>query len=249
MPSEKRQRKKEGRQARLEAERAAARRKQRRRQAISVAAFVAVIAVIIVVLNLATHKSSDSASATSAPYSTGACAPATKPATPPKTFSAAPRNCLKAGATYKAVVTTNLGVIDVDLDPKTAPVTVNNFVNLARWGWFDGEGFHRVVPNFVDQAGDAAGRGDPGYKIPDELPKAVSDYSKGTLAMANAGADTGGSQWFICVDCSGLPGPNYSIFGNVTSGLDVVDAINALGTGDGPPSKPVTISKVEIVQS
>jgi cyclophilin family peptidyl-prolyl cis-trans isomerase len=149
---------------------------------------------------------------------------------------------------YTAVITTTEGVITVALDQTASPVAVNNFVNLARWGWFDGEGFHRVVPGFVDQAGNAAGRGNPGYKITDQLPSSLDAYPKGTLAMANAGADTGGSQWFLCVDCSKLPSPAYAAFGHVTEGLGVVDAINALGTGDGPPSKPVTITTVEITE-
>jgi cyclophilin family peptidyl-prolyl cis-trans isomerase len=260
VPSDKRQRQKEGQRARLEAARAEARRRQRRRQLVSGATFVGVIALIIVVLYFVQGgKSSDktaSATTTTSPaapatYGTGDCPPLFKPATLPKTFAAAPKNCLTEGATYKAVINTNLGVIKVDLDVKGAPITVNNFVALARWGWFDGEGFHRVVKGFVDQAGDAAGRGNPGYKIPDELPKALSDYPKGTLAMANAGVNTGGSQWFICVDCSNLPGPDFAVFGHVTEGLDVVDAINALAdpSGAAAPTKPVTISKVEIDQS
>jgi cyclophilin family peptidyl-prolyl cis-trans isomerase len=180
-------------------------------------------------------------------YGKGDCAPETRPDQPPASFDDAPRKCIEDDVDYSAVVTTSEGSFTMDLLEAEAPGAVNNFVTLADWAWFDGEGFHRVVPDFVDQAGNAAGRGNPGYTIPDELPDALTDYPKGTVAMANRGADTGGSQWFVCVDCTKLPGPQYTVFGYVTSGIEVVDAINALGTGDAPPSRPVTIEKVEIV--
>jgi cyclophilin family peptidyl-prolyl cis-trans isomerase len=219
----------------------------------TVAALLGLLAALFVGVSVFGHKDKAKATtdaATAAPYGTGECAPATKPATLPTSFAAAPRNCLKEGVTYRAAITTTEGVINADLDRSASPVAVNNFVNLARWGWFDGEGFHRISPGFVDQAGNAAGRGNPGYKIPDQLPSAVDAYTKGTLAMANAGPDTGGSQWFVCVDCSRLQTPAYAIFGHVSAdSLGVVDAINALGTGDTtPPSKPVTITKVEILE-
>jgi cyclophilin family peptidyl-prolyl cis-trans isomerase len=253
VPSEKRRRKKEGHRARLEAARAAARRAQRRRQATTVGTLLALL--LLVFVGVAYFGDKDTAKATTeapastaAPYGTGECAPTSKPATVPTTFAAAPRNCLKDGVAYKAVITTTEGAMTVALDPTASAVAVNNFVNLARWGWFDGEGFHRVVPGFVDQAGNAAGRGNPGYKIPDQLPSSLDAYPKGTLAMANAGPDTGGSQWFVCIDCSKLPSPAYAVFGHVIDGLGVADAINALGAGDGPPSKPVTINSVEIIE-
>ena len=197
----------------------------------------------------AAPRSTSSSATASFHYGKGDCPPATRPATRPRTFDDAPRRCLSDGVDYAAVLTTSEGVIDVDLDEKGAPGTVNNFVVLARWGWFDGGGFHRVVPGFVIQAGgEPADRADPGYTIPDELPPSRGSYRPGTVAMANAGPDTGASEWFVCIDCTKLPGADYPVFGQVTSGMDVVARIEALGAGDGPPSKPVTITSVQITQ-
>jgi cyclophilin family peptidyl-prolyl cis-trans isomerase len=180
-------------------------------------------------------------------YGTGACPPATPPAVRPKTFNDAPSKCIKDGVDYGAVVTTSEGTFTIDLLEHDAPGTVNNFVVLARWGWFNGGGFHRVVPRFVIQAGGVpADRANPGYTIPDELPPWLRSYVAGSVAMANRGPDTGASEWFVCLDCSKLPSADYPIFGKVTSGMDVVQKIEALGTGDGPPSKPVTITSVTI---
>ncbi len=128
---------------------------------------------------------------------------------------------------------------------------MNNFEFLANWGWFDGNSFHRIAEDYVIQAGGTEGRATPGYTIKDELPSAVSDYTKYSVAMANAGPDTGASQWFVCIDCSKLPNAGYTLFGYVTTGMDVIDKIHAIGTdspeGDGPPSKPVTIERVDIL--
>lgn len=183
-------------------------------------------------------------------YGSAPCPPKTPPATKPTSFAAAPKRCIVAGTDYGATVETSEGTFTVDLAEDTAPGTVNNFVVLARWGWFDGDDFHRVVPGFVAQAGDPYGRpqgtGGPGYEIPDELP--TTPYRKGSLAMANSGPDTGGSQWFVCDDCGTLPG-DYPRFGQVTDGLDVIDRIMALGVTDGPPSTPVTITKVTITET
>jgi cyclophilin family peptidyl-prolyl cis-trans isomerase len=182
-------------------------------------------------------------------YGTAPCPPATPPASRPTTFADAPQQCLQDGVDYGAVIKTSEGDITVDLDEKGAPGTVNNFVVLARWGWFDGGGFHRVVPGFVIQAGGVpADRVKAGYTIPDELPPSLSAYHAGTVAMANAGPDTGATEWFICINCGGLPSADYPIFGQVRQGMDVVKRIEALGTGDGPPSKPVTITSVTITQ-
>jgi cyclophilin family peptidyl-prolyl cis-trans isomerase len=185
-------------------------------------------------------------------FGTGECAPETKPAEAPKTFAAAPKSCLKDDVEYKAVVGTSEGTFTITLFEDRAPGTVNNFIQLAKWGWFDGNSFHRVVPGFVNQTGDPVGdppgTGGPGYAIADELPPTVMTYKKYAVAMANSGPGTNGSQWFTCIDCSRLPVSAYSLFGQVTDGEEVVDAINDLGTGDGPPSKPVTIIAVEIVE-
>ncbi len=124
--------------------------------------------------------------------------------------------------TYRALIKTNKGDIQLQLNPAEAPITVNNFVALAREGFYDGVTFHRVVPQFVIQGGDptGSGSGGPGYKFQDEPVKRT--YKTGTLAMANAGPNTNGSQFFICLeDQPGLP-PNYTIFGDTVAGMDVV---------------------------
>ncbi|MCH2627105.1 MAG: peptidylprolyl isomerase [Acidimicrobiales bacterium] len=114
----------------------------------------------------------------------------------------------------------------MDLDPKLAPNTVNNFVNLARDGYYTGLTFHRVVPDFVIQGGcpEGTGTGGPGYRFDDEPVNA--EYTRGAVAMANAGPNTNGSQFFICIDdCRSKLAPAYNLFGYVSSGMDVALAI------------------------
>lgn len=150
---------------------------------------------------------------------------------------------LDPATVLEATIATSCGDIVIQLDPAVAPETVNSFVFLAEEGYFDGGASHRIAPGFVMQAGDptATGRGGPGYAIPDELPPADFLYEKGTLAMANAGPDTGGSQFFIMLDDVALP-PAYSVFGQVVDGLDVLDRIAAVPLGfssSGEPSSPL----------
>jgi cyclophilin family peptidyl-prolyl cis-trans isomerase len=184
-------------------------------------------------------------------YGTAPCPPDTPPGQTPTSFDDAPKRCIEDGTDYAAVVQTTEGTFTIDLAEGTAPGTVNNFVVLARWGWFDGDDFHRVVPGFVAQAGDPFGQpqgtGGPGYTIPDELPSEA--YRAGDVAMANTGEpDSGGSQWFVCdTGCETLP-RQYSRLGKVTDGADVVTRILALGVSDGPPSKPIGITKVTITE-
>jgi cyclophilin family peptidyl-prolyl cis-trans isomerase len=127
---------------------------------------------------------------------------------------------------YSVSIKTDRGTIVADLDPRLAPKTVNNFVSLARRGFYDGLTFHRVEPGFVIQGGDpdGTGRGGPGYRFEDE--PVQGDYTAGALAMANAGPNTNGSQFFICLsDLTGRLDKNYNLFGHVTSGLDAVQAV------------------------
>jgi cyclophilin family peptidyl-prolyl cis-trans isomerase len=146
---------------------------------------------------------------------------------------------------------TSKGTMTIALDPVAAPKTVNNFVFLARYHYFDGIFFHRVIPGFVLQGGDpkGTGTGGPGYDFEDELPR-PGRYELGSLAMANAGPNTNGSQFFVISGPSGvrLP-PQYSLFGKVVSGLDVVAAIDALGTSSGKPKERVTIVSMTITES
>lgn len=124
---------------------------------------------------------------------------------------------------YEVTINTNRGTIVMDLDPELAPKSVNNFVNLAQNGFYNNLTFHRVVPGFVIQGGcpEGTGTGGPGYRFEDEPVK--GEYTLGAVAMANAGPDTNGSQFFICNDdCRGKLTPDYNLFGHVTSGIDVV---------------------------
>jgi cyclophilin family peptidyl-prolyl cis-trans isomerase len=161
-------------------------------------------------------------------------------------FAAAPGVCIDAAKTYTAQIQTDVGTIVVKLDPKIAPKTVNNFVYLAGYHFFDGIVFHRVLPGFVDQGGDPTGTGSggPGYQFADELPK-PGDYKAGSLAMANAGPNTNGSQFFIIVsDQAGQQlvqaagnKAAYTLFGQVTSGINVALKINVDGAADPSPPK------------
>ena len=146
-----------------------------------------------------------------------------------------------------AVIETTLGDIEFELLDDAAPKTVENFVSLANKGFYSGVIFHRVVPGFVIQGGDptGTGTGGPGYKFDDE--PVTMGYARGTVAMANAGPNTNGSQFFVCLaDLPQLP-PNYTIFGQVVAGLNVVDAIAAAPCGPGErPVDPVTMKSVTI---
>ena len=143
-----------------------------------------------------------------------------------KRWDKAPEMAIDVEKTYKAIITTDKGVIELELAPEAAPVTVNNFVFLARENFYDGVIFHRVIPNFMVQGGDptGTGRGDAGYKFDDELnPKSLRHEEK-VISMANAGPNTNGSQFFI----THAPQPHlngmHTVFGKVTKGADVVDA-------------------------
>jgi peptidylprolyl isomerase len=159
--------------------------------------------------------------------------------------------CIDVTRRYSAEMVTSKGTMTIALDPAAAPKTVNNFVFLARYHYFDGIVFHRVIPGFVLQGGDpkGTGTGGPGYEFEDELPR-PGRYELGSLAMANAGPNTNGSQFFVISGPSGvrLP-PQYSLFGKVVNGLDVVAAIDALGTSSGKPKERVTIVSMTITES
>ena len=165
-------------------------------------------------------------------------------------FDAPPPMVIDPERRYTATIETSKGTIVAALDAAGAPVTVNNFVFLARWHYFDGIVFHRIIPGFVVQGGDpeGTGRGGPGYRFADELPK-PGRYAVGSLAMANAGPDTNGSQFFIVSGPDGvrLP-PQYSLFGSVVRGGEVVQAIDSAGTSSGSPKERVVIESVTITE-
>jgi len=152
-----------------------------------------------------------------------------------------PAMTIDTDAVYRVTITTDKGTIVADLDARIAPLTVNNFVTLATDGFYDGLTFHRVEPGFVIQGGcpEGSGRGGPGWRFADE--PVQGEYTRGAFAMANAGPDTNGSQFFVCLeDLTGRLPKNYNLFGNVIEGLDVVDAIRV-----GDVMRSVAVAKLE----
>jgi cyclophilin family peptidyl-prolyl cis-trans isomerase len=160
----------------------------------------------------------------------------------------------------RATIATDLGDIEVELYDQSAPKAAANFIKLAGEGFYDDVVFHRVIPGFVAQAGDGqygkkaslqksrVGTGGPGYKFEDE--PVAGDYVRGALAMANSGSNTNGSQFFIChQDLTGKLPKKYTLFGQVTRGMDVVDAIvGAPRNGSDLPDNPVAMTSVTVHQ-
>lgn len=292
MGTEKRDRQKANKAAKLEAERAAEAKKRRiqtiRTVVIAGVAIVIVMLLISVLSGCGSSAGSDSSSSDettttaasddsgSTPggsttekvsYGTGECAPAEGTAKPVLDFDDAPKQCIDPDKTYTATIETSEGTVVIELDTERTPVTTNNFVNLARSHYFDGtELFRTEAASGIIQGGsphtqDNTDAG-PGYSIPDEgLPFTSEDYAPGTIAMANAGPGTAGSQFFFLANDGGsyLGDPSaigssagaYAVFGTVTEGLDVLQTIAALESspGSGVPSKSVTIDSVTITES
>ena len=190
-------------------------------------------------------------------YGTSECPSADGNAEQRREFTDAHQLCIDPAKSYTATFDTTQGSFSVRLLADRAPGTVNNFVALARWKYFDGTKCHRVIEDFVVQCGDptATGTGGPGYSFPDELPQ-LGEYKIGSLAMANSGPNTNGSQFFIITGNNGasLP-PSYSLFGEVTEGLDTaVQAMAALFNPDPaangvPPAGEIIINSVTIVEA
>lgn len=178
----------------------------------------------------------------------------------PKEWKEPPAMQIDAAKKYNATIKTSLGDMTFELWPNLAPKTVNNFVFLSNQKFYDGVIFHRIIKSFMAQTGDpkGTGAGGPGYRFNDELP-VKNSYVKGTLAMANAGPNTQGSQFFICTgaDCQGLDNyPNYTQFGKLIAGEDVLDKIASVEVIDvqvapgklehSKPADPPKILTVEI---
>jgi len=283
VPTDKRQRKREGHQARQAAAAAARRRQQARRTRAIAGGFLALVlvaglAVVVKGGNDTKTVSSGSTTTTTTPAGASTTVAAKKavelPPAPagaaikgdtpcpaadgssPRTtsFEKPPPLCVNVAKVYTAEMQTTKGLMVVNLDVKGATKTANNFVVLARYHFFDGIAFHRIVPGFVIQGGDPqqSGLGGPGYKFDDELPKPGA-YKIGSLAMANSGPNTNGSQFFIITGDAGTSlQPQYSMFGQVTQGIEVVQAIDGVGipgTQDGKPSEVVTIRSVTIKET
>ena len=269
MGTDKRNRKKENRRQRLDDLAKQQQRKRTRKLATRAAIFIAVVVGVALIISVS--GGSDSTSTSDTTVDTAATAPVEGRAitgeTPcpavdgsearASTFENAPSNCLDASKTYTAVVTTNKGEFAIVLDQTKAPLAANNFVTLARYKYFDNTQCHRAILDFVVQCGDptATGSGGPGYSFADELPQA-GEYKLGSIAMANSGPNTNGSQFFIITGDQGvtLP-PSYTLFGQVTSGLDTtVPALNAASNPDPaangvPPIETLTIVSVVITES
>jgi cyclophilin family peptidyl-prolyl cis-trans isomerase len=162
----------------------------------------------------------------------------------------APGQVLKRGEPASAVVETSCGSFTIELDTERAPKTANSFAFLAEEGFYDGLGFHRVVPEFVIQGGDPKGdgTGGPGYSV-DEKPPANLAYTKGVVAMAKSSAEPpgrSGSQFYVVTGAdAGLP-PEYALVGEVSEGIEVVERIGALGTSAEKPKQPIVIDSVTI---
>lgn len=160
---------------------------------------------------------------------------------------------VETGKKYSAVLQTSAGDITIELDTKQTPITANNFVFLAKEDFYDKTIFHRVIDGFMIQGGDPDGNGTggPGYKFDDEA--FDGEYTRGTVAMANSGPNTNGSQFFIMHEDTGLP-KNYVIFGKVTDGMDVVDEIatspveRGMSGESSKPLNPVVIENVKIIE-
>ncbi len=269
MGTAKRERQKQGRQQRLQAAEEAARRRKRFNGVRNFAIIIVLIFIGLFVLSRVQGKDKSSTSTSSSTASSSGLAPGATitgdtpcpnaDGTSPRTtqFAKPPPTCIDATKTYTAKLSTSKGDITISLDPKTAPATVNNFVVLARYHFYDGVTFHRVIQGFMDQTGDATGNppgtGGPGYTIPDELPPDKSVYTEGAVAMANTGQpNSGGSQFFVVIGSGGQQlAASYTKFGTVTAGLDVAQAINALGGTDqqGTPTQVVTVNSVTITES
>jgi cyclophilin family peptidyl-prolyl cis-trans isomerase len=271
----KRERKKANRQLRLE-ELEKLRRKQKvRRRGIQFAVIIplGVLALIglILLLNKNDNKSTSGTTApgtdvtdtspdttdiqvTAAPTTTIAPSPCPKDdgtATKTTVFPSPPAMCIDITKVYEAKFATNKGTFTMELDPGIAPNTVNNFIFLARYHFFDGTKCHYIQPGFMVRCGDPTGTGTvsggPGYTFADELP-AAGAYQLGSVAMAGAGVDANGSQFFIVTGDQGTKlGPVYSLFGKVTQGFDdTVKAMEKAGSASGKPSEDVIIQTVTI---
>ena len=274
MGTEKRARQKELHKTRAEEARKAAEAQARKKRLVNYGLLGGVIVIIIgAILFSQSGSDSSTTNAASKPTTTVKGAPTTTAKGGPtttlaagtspcpaadgsspkkRTFDGPPKMCIDPAKTYTAKVETNKGDFTITLDPAKAPLTANNFVFLARYHFFDGIIFHRIIKDFVIQGGDpqGTGTGGPGYQFADELPKA-GEYQKYSLAMANSGPNTNGSQFFVITGPQGqaLP-PQYSLFGKVTDGTAVVDAIGTVKTAQGDrPVDEVKMNKVTITES
>ncbi len=277
MGTEKRARQKELHRSRLDAARAAEQRRQRTARFVRFGIIALVAVGLVVVVSLVTGD--DDGEVTDTTTTTVAtsdqpvaaelkgpgagssilgdtpCPAADGTSARTTTFENPPPMCIDPSKTYTATFETSEGTFVATLDAEAAPQTVNNFVVLARYHFYDGIPFHRIVPDFVIQAGDPSdvpdGTGGPGYAIEEE-PPADQKYEKYDLAMAKTQAPRStGSQFFVVTgDPAALDAsPTYSLFGRVTEGTDVVDALGAKEVAGDAPTEQINIVKVTITES
>ena len=283
MPTNKRERQRENRAKKLEEQKKRERQLKLRKRAIRITILVALLAVALLLPSILGNSEDATATTTTTtdpavptttvppttvdpaalpsdyagyraqPTACGADAP---PPVTEMTFPAAEDQGIPADATVTATITTSCGDIVAELDPAIAPETVNSFVFLAREGYFNGSVFHRIVPGFAIQGGDptAIGSGGPGYLVADEFPEDGFVYGRGVLAMANAGANSTGSQFFIVdSDDAGLD-PLYSVFGSAIDSADTIAKITSVpligrdGTSAGEQSLPLETVYIESVE-
>lgn len=258
--TDKRERQKANRAARIETERAAEKKGDVVRRGAKIAAIAAAVLLVLFLVSVFTGND-DSELETVAGSEVAEetvttledpCPAADGSAEHLTSFDGPFDLCIDPAKTYIAEVVTDKGTVTIELDAAGAPQTVNNFVSLARHHFYDGVSFHRIIPGFMIQGGDAvgvpAGTGGPGYEFADELP-AEGAYQIGSLAMANSGPDTQGSQFFIVTGEAGVAlNPAYSLFGQVTDGMDAVLAIEATGSESGTPSEDTIIESVTITE-
>ncbi len=263
MPTNKRERQRDNRAKKMEERKKLERQKKLRKRATQLTVLVVVLAVALVLPTLFNSSEGDTTTTTTIPVDYAgyraqptACGADAPPAVTEMSFDAPEDQGIASDATVTATITTSCGAIVAQLDPSIAPETVNSFVFLARQGYFDGSVFHRIVPGFAIQAGDptAIGSGGPGYLVADEFPEAGFIFGRGVLAMANRGANSTGSQFFIVDgDDTGLD-PLYSVFGTVVDSADTIDKIASVqltgrdGTSATETSLPLETVYIESVE-
>jgi cyclophilin family peptidyl-prolyl cis-trans isomerase len=240
--------------ARAQAEQRKARRVRWLLIGVGIALAIALAVGLVVLLvkpdsSSSAHAQTRAEKVTAADFGNGPCPGATSARK--VTFSEPPRLCIDLSHVYTATVTTSQGRFTIKLDPTEAPITVNNFIVLAGYHYYDDTPIHRIIPGYVIQGGDATGKppgtGSPGYTIPDEFPHALSDFTRGAVAMANTGApNSGASQFFIWMGPNQLPSSNYSLFGQVIAGFDTLTRIEHTGTPSGTPTTTTKIVSIDL---
>lgn len=251
MPTDKRQRQKEGRAVRAQAARKVAIRRDNIRRAKRIGFIFGTAALILLIVGIVQRSNKGDLPPRYEAFrqQATACDGTTPEPEVLKTFDAAePQSDISGESTVTARLVTSCGDILIDLDPAASPKTVESFVFLARSGYYDGTAFHRLSKGFVIQGGDpqADGLGGPGYVVPDEFPPADFAYTEGVVAMANNGRSTTGSQFFIVTRADAKLAPTYNVLGRVRDSQDTLDLIAAIPLAGEVPRESLYVEEVEI---